>query len=234
VEATTQSCLRLFGKGHEYLAGWLPLLDRAAREEFTYDPDYPSVHYGEEGPLFRLARIIKGRVIAEGRNTGASAFLPMVHVFCRLFVRHSDGVEPWAFSCNEEIDWEDDQEIAEAWDLVWDKVRYGEGEDLLTRAWRMAQAKNLLTPETLSEKAKKILRLAYELQEQNPGQPIILPQERMAAVLGMQQPDVSQKLETLRKKGFLKLAAPHDRLGKKAAEYYCAWTPKRSARSKLK
>jgi len=116
--------------------------------------------------------------------------------------------------------------------VSWPKVRFGEGEDVLTWAYELGKEEPYTPAPCLGRHYQTVASIAWHLARQAGGKPFWLPRVRIAAVLGVSANTVSDIVTLLEKNGVVKCVDPnYSYLGKKAKEYVFTGPPAVAHRS---
>ena len=175
------------------------------------------------GPLFILARVLKGTTRVKFRNMPYAEVFPYAIVFAEIMDLWQD-CPVYVFNHHEAVDLGDDDTLEILFEQAWSQTIYGmdfegEGEDLLSVAIKYSDE----LPETYFDgienlHKRRLLGIAEYLHNNNP-RPFLLPQERLAEALGVSQPLITFTIQSLRKDGFLQVSAKANHLQGKAQSY---------------
>lgn len=183
--------------------GWLPIIGHL-------------VDSLNDSSMFELARNLKGRVNAEGRNLNSATWLPLVKFFCRSCYRvygHGPVSGPGS-----DDDWNDydDSDLAMVWDDIYTSVKYGVDEDVLKSAYRQSKGSmdarehlGLSTCESL------IYGIALHIQYK----PVLLPQDKLSTVTGYNQSMISRAIRRLVLRDYLQVLSKGSQASGKASSY---------------
>jgi hypothetical protein len=115
--------------------------------------------------------------------------------------------------------WEELQGERQDFVDIWLQMRYPPGSDPLTVAAEEAKEKPFIPMPPTSTLFAQVVSIAGNLQMRVGDKDIVLPQERMASVLGVSQMSISRNLALARKRGFLRIVQGCDHSKKRAAKY---------------
>ena len=184
----------------------------------------PQIAYGEKnGSLFIFARKLKGALPFDRRDIGYETLWPYALLFAEVMNEwHQTAV--WAFHINEAaFCWEHDM-LEILFEKAWISVEFGldendESEDLLSVALRYAAQLPEDYFKGISNPFKRqILGIAEYLHRRQDGR-FLLPQEKLAGVLGYPVSSIQAILKVLRKNGYLEVTKSAIHLQGQAHEY---------------
>ena len=86
---------------------------------------------------------------------------------------------------------------------AWEKIRFPEGEGYLTVAFKFAKEDRIHVEPDLGEDFSLLASVAYHLQEIQGEDPILLPVNRVAALMGRSKMHISRLIQILRRRGII-------------------------------
>lgn len=107
------------------------------------------------------------------------------------------------------LDWEDEDQVAIAFEHTWLKTRFAEGQDILGQAVRKAFAVPLEFDGVANIHLIRLLSTAYYLHEANQGESFLLPVRKLATPLRVSATLISQLIDKGCRLGILKVSNPY-------------------------
>ena len=153
---------------------------------------------GSDDPIFRLVRKLKAIPAAVTELEMDTGKMTAVAVRLRDELQKELALPKWA-----NVDWFDTELLSLAFEQAWEKVRYAEGEHLLSVALRDAMSwPKPFCPDL--PHVNKLVNLAFQLQIRQGREPIILAvNDEMASLLAVSKVTVGHLVWKAQQLGFL-------------------------------
>jgi len=151
--------------------------------------------------MFQLARRLATQ-FNHGERKGMGAVLaPLALVFVEVLAERIELPSP----CD--LNWNDSEDVQAAFVTAWYKVRFGEGEDLVRRAYEDAKREPCVLE---MNKLGRVISTGYYLQQMNGGKSFFLPiSEEVAAVFDMSKVTLSHYVTSAIEQGFFVETKPY-------------------------
>lgn len=144
--------------------------------------------------LFGLARKLKAIAAPNWRGEKGGEYFAAYALVFRDVLRYRECLpEPE----DSDIDWDDDDEVLVRFEATWSKVLFAEGENVLVAACNFASEGMLKLDHVTNRNLRMLLGIAYYLQNKQGPKAIMLPQERVGALLGVSAAHVGELIHVL-------------------------------------